>query len=129
MYTTIYEGIRRILRGEKMREIEELTSLHMVKNFIQKHNLSFLYISKENCSVCHALLPQVMELMEEFPLIQLGHIDVNVIEEIAGEFSIFTVPVLLLFVNGKEYLREARIVHLDLFNQKIKKIYEMYNNE
>lgn len=111
-----------------MREIEELTSLDMVENFIHKHNLSFLYISRPNCSVCHALLPQVLELMDQFPSIQLGHINADTVEEIAGRYSIFTVPVLLLFVEGKEYLREARMVHIDPFTKKINKIYELYTN-
>lgn len=111
-----------------MREIEELTSLDMVEHFIKKNSLSFLYISRPNCSVCHALLPQVLEVMESFPHIQLGHINADTVEEIAGKFSIFTIPVLLLFVEGKEYLREARIVHLDLFTQKIHKIYELYSH-
>lgn len=111
-----------------MRKITELTSLEAVENFILQHNLSFLYISRPSCSVCHALLPQVLELMDQFPDIQLAHINADAVEEIAGKFSIFTVPVLLLFVEGKEYLREARMVHLDQFTQKINKIYEMYIN-
>jgi thiol-disulfide isomerase/thioredoxin len=107
-----------------MREFKDLTSLDMVDTFIQGSELSFLYISKNNCSVCHALLPQVQKLMEKYPNITLGHISVDTVEEIAGRFNIFTVPVLLLFVNGKEYIREARMVHMDLLEQKIDKIYE-----
>ncbi|MDE3839992.1 thiol reductase thioredoxin [Bacillus methanolicus] len=109
-----------------MREIEELTSLEMVEKFIKKHHLSFLYISRTNCSVCHALLPQVRNLMNQFPLIQLGHINADNVNEIAGYFSVFTVPALFLFVDGKEYVREARFVHLDQFKEKIKKIYDLY---
>lgn len=111
-------------RGVKMREFEKLISLEMVDTFIQNSELSFIYISKNNCSVCHGLLPQVQALMEKYPNIRLGHVNVDTVEEIVGRFNIFTVPVLLLFVNGKEYIREARIVHMDLFEQKIDKIYE-----
>lgn len=109
-----------------MREIAELTSIEMVDNFINDHSLSFIYISRPECSVCHALLPQVLELMEQFPRIELGYVNADAVEEIAGKFSIFTVPVLLLFVEGKEYSREARIVHLGPYKQKISKIYELY---
>lgn len=109
-----------------MREMEELTSLEMVDHFIKKHHLSFLYISRENCSVCHALLPQVRDVMMDFPLIQLGYINADDVEEIAGHFSIFTVPVLLLFADGKELWREARFVHLQPFKEKVKKVYDIY---
>jgi len=107
-----------------MREFTELTTIEMVMNFIQTHQLSFLYISQPNCSVCHGLLPQVQQLMIKYPEINLGHINTDEVMEVASHFSVFTVPVLLLFIDGKEYVREARIVHMDLFDEKIKKIYE-----
>lgn len=107
-----------------MREFEELTSLHDIDAFLKEHQLAFLYISRTNCSVCHALLPQVKQLMTAYPEIQLGHINADHVEAVAGKFSIFTIPVLLLFIEGKEYVREARIVHMDLFKEKIDKIYQ-----
>lgn len=107
-----------------MRTFEELTNIETVQVFIHKQPLSFLYISSSNCSVCHALKPQVRNLMGKYPLIVLGSVNTQEVTEIAGLFSIFTAPVLLLFVEGKEYIREARIVHMDLFDQKVNKIYE-----
>ncbi|MFA1820912.1 thioredoxin family protein [Virgibacillus oceani] len=107
-----------------MSEFTELTSIPQVDRFIAENQLTFLYISRNNCSVCHSLLPQVKELMNTFPEIKLGHILADDVEEIAGRFSVFTVPVLLLFVDGKEYVREARIVHMDLFADKMQRIYE-----
>lgn len=107
-----------------MREFTELTSIQSIDNFIKINQLSFLYVSRPNCSVCHGLLPQVQKLMEKYPEIKLGHINATAVEEVAGRFSIFTVPVLLLFVEGKEYIREARIVHMDLFEEKLDKIVE-----
>src|SRR5690625_2241139 len=96
--------------GVYMREFKELTSLSQAEAFIAENQLAFLYISRNNCSVCHSLLPQVGELMEKFPAIEPGHIVADDVEAVAGRFSVFTVPVLLLFVGGKEYVREARIV-------------------
>lgn len=106
-----------------MREFIDLTSMDAIEEFISENELSFLYISRPNCSVCHGLLPQVKELMENYPKIKLGHINSDEVQAVAGRFSIFTVPVLLLFVEGKEYVREARIVHMDQFDDKINKIY------
>lgn len=103
----------------------ELTSLTLVEEFIKDHQLSFLYVSRTNCGVCHALLPQLKSLLEEFPFIQLGYINADDVEEIAGRFSIFTVPALLLFVDGKEMIREARFVHMQALQEKISKIYNM----
>src|SRR5699024_9163162 len=107
-----------------MRTFEKLTTITAVHHFIQNHTLSFLFISQPNCSVCHGLFPQVQRLMMNYPEIKPGHINAAEVPEVAGAFSVFTAPVLLLFVEGKEYIREARIVQLDLFEEKIDKIYE-----
>jgi len=107
-----------------MREFEPLRSIEAIDTFIQAHTLAFLFISMPGCSVCGGLLPQVRQLMKDFPEIHLGHVDADDVAEVAGRFNILTAPVLLLFVEGKEYVREARIVHMDMFEEKIRKIYE-----
>ncbi|MET3699367.1 thiol-disulfide isomerase/thioredoxin [Bacillus oleivorans] len=111
-----------------MRTFEELQTIEAVDSFITSHVLSFVYISRTGCSVCHALLPQVGELMEKFPEIRLAHVNSAEVEEVAERFTVFSVPALLLFVEGKEYLREARAVHMSLFEEKLQKIYEGYMN-
>ena len=106
-----------------MKSIHELNSIEMVNGFIQDHPLAFLYISTPHCSVCHALLPQVQSMLNRYTKIKLGHVDANAVKEVAGQFSVFTAPVLLFYVDGKEYIREARIVHMQLLDEKLNKIY------
>jgi len=108
------------------QSFKDLMTIEEVDQFIENNTLAFLYISKTNCSVCHGLLPQVKQMMENYPKIKTAHINTDDIPKIAGKFSIFAVPVLLLFVEGKEYIREARIVHMDLFKEKVDNIYEHF---
>lgn len=108
-----------------MREFEQLTSVESANEFISHHQISFLYISMTGCSVCHALQPQVQKLLTKYPDIQMATINAQEVPAVAGSFSVFTAPVLLLYVEGKEYIREARIVHLDLLEEKISKIYDL----
>ncbi|KKB73043.1 MULTISPECIES: thioredoxin family protein [Bacillus] len=109
-----------------MKEVIELTSMISIEKFVNDHKLSFIYISRPQCTVCHAVLPQLRALLAQFPKIKLGHIDADIVEEVAGRFSVFTVPVLLLFIEGTEFLREARFVHFDQFEQKLKRVYRLY---
>ena len=51
------------------------------------------------------------------------------VEEIAGHLSIFTAPTLLLFVEGKEYLREDRFVRFADLEEKLTRIYELYTSD
>jgi len=101
-----------------------LTSLDEINQFIEENDLAFLYFTTPNCSVCHGLRPQIEAMLEQYPKIKRAEIDASEVREAAGQFSVFTAPVLLLFVYGKEYIREARIVHTAELNEKIKRIYE-----
>lgn len=109
-----------------MSEYKELYSIEEIDTFISTNSLSFLYISSPGCSVCKGLWPQIQDLLGSYPKIKLAHIDTSNVEEVAGRFSVFTVPVLLLFIEGKEYIRKARIVHLDLLNKEINRILEAF---
>ncbi|MBU8906217.1 thioredoxin family protein [Desertibacillus haloalkaliphilus] len=111
-----------------MERLTELTSLEMVETFIQDHSLSFLYVSRTNCGVCHALLPQVKEVLMQYPRIQFGFINADHLEEIAGYLSVFTVPALIFYIEGKEYFREARFVQIESLNEKIQKMYRLTNS-
>ncbi|AJO19198.1 thioredoxin family protein [Bacillus paralicheniformis] len=109
-----------------MKEITELTSMAAIEKFITGHKLSFIYISRPQCTVCHAVLPQLRVLLTRFPKIKLGHINADIVKEVAGWFSVFTIPVLLLFIEGTECLREARFVHFEQLEQKLKRVYQLY---
>lgn len=102
-----------------------LTTVTAVEKFMEDHQFSFLYVSRTNCGVCHAILPQLKDLLKEFPLIHLGHINADDVEEIAGRLSVLTVPALILFVEGKEIIREARFVQMRSLHEKISKVYNM----
>ena len=110
-----------------MKDMENLTTIDDVDRFINSHNLSFIYVSRENCGVCHAVLPRLRELLDHYKDIHLGFVDASQLEEIAAKLSVFTVPALLLFIEGKEYLREARFVHFDELKIKLDSLYELYN--
>ena len=105
-----------------MKPFQELITMDEIDAFITSNQLAFLFLSRPNCSVCVSLLPQIETVMENYPTIKTAYINTEVIPEVAGRFSIFTVPVLILFYEGKEYLREARIVPISPFNEKINRI-------
>lgn len=112
-----------------MKPFQELTSMDEIDSFITSNQLAFLFLSRPNCSVCVSLLPQIKTVMENYPSVKTAYINTEVIPEVAGRFSIFTVPVLILFFERKEYLREARIVPIAPFNEKINRIVQGVESE
>jgi thiol-disulfide isomerase/thioredoxin len=109
-----------------MKKLNELTTLKMVEEFLENHEMSFLYVSTPECSTCHAILPKLRELLDVYLLIHLGHINASKVEEVAEKFLILTAPIMLLIIDQKEYLREDRFVRFNILEEKLEKIYEMY---
>ncbi|MFC5449901.1 thioredoxin family protein [Paenibacillus aestuarii] len=107
-----------------MKEMYELISMDEIETFLDKNELSFLYISRPECSVCHALLPKLQNLLLKYPNIQLGHINADQIEEVAANFLVFSVPTMLFMNHHREYLRTDRFVRLDELNDKIGELYD-----
>lgn len=109
-----------------MTTFNTIDSNETLDDFLSTEGVSFLYISRPNCSVCVSLLPQIETVFEDFPQVKTAYVNQANVPEVAGRFNIFTVPVLILFVNGKEYLREARIVPIEPFREKVSKIVNGY---
>lgn len=105
--------------------MQYLNTLIEVDHFLEEHPLTFLFISGKTCSVCVALKPKVEKMLKKYPEIKAAYTQIEDISALAGKFSIFTVPVLLFFVEGKEMIRRARIVAMDDLDDQIRKYYEL----
>lgn len=103
---------------------QTLTSIDEYHSFINKHPLVVIHVMRDNCSVCHAVLPQIEDMLREFPDIPLGVVNQSNVEEIAGELSIFTVPVDLIFLNGKEMHRQGRFIDMQQIEHQLSIMYE-----
>lgn len=110
-------------------EMKRAQSIEEVRSFVQQEDISILYISRPNCSVCHSLLPQIEELLEDYQKVTTLYVDADEIPEIAGEYEIFTVPVLIVSVEGREMFRKARIIPIEELNQQLGKLYSAYWDE
>ena len=103
-----------------------LHTMEEVEQFIENNQLAFLYVTQPHCSVCHGLFPQLVPILDRYRNIATAQIDATAVQEAAGQLSLFTAPVALLFVEGKEYLRKARFIPLHELEGEIAKIYKHY---
>ncbi|MGM0218607.1 thioredoxin family protein [Enterococcus sp. AZ126] len=109
--------------------MEKLQTIQDVVTFINKNHLAFLYVSQENCSVCHALRPKLTELLKRYPKIELREVEADKVKEISAEYLIFSAPTLLFFVEGKEYIREGKFVQLKKLAEVIEQIYQFEESQ
>lgn len=107
-----------------MKKIVDLIKLDKV---LSEKSLVLIYFSGEKCNVCHALKPKIEAIVQQsFPSIHMVEIPTEEAPELVGRFRMFSVPAVLLFVEGREYLREVRNVSTSDLIQKIEKIVSLY---
>ncbi len=87
----------------------ELESLGQLDQLLQEHTGLLLYFSTPQCNVCKVLRPKLTALFEEhYPEICHCYVDITVVPEISGQYSVFAVPTILLFLEGREFVRKSR---------------------
>lgn len=85
-----------------------------------------LYFYSNSCSVCLSLRPKIREMAEsEFPKLKYHEIDAEANPLITAEASLFTAPVIILFIDGKEYVREGKYFSVAQLQEKIRRYYDM----
>ena len=92
-----------------------------------KENLAvMLYFSAPTCNVCHALKPKLLEAIEtNFKEFKIISIDTSIEQEIAAHYSVFAIPTVLIFLDGREFLRKSRHMSVDEVVREIQRPYEI----
>ena len=85
-----------------------------------------LYFTSPDCNVCKVLIPKVRELIDQkFPEMILHFIDISENPMTAAELQVFTVPVILIYFEGREYIRKVRNIGLFELESEISRPYEL----
>lgn len=103
----------------------EYNSLEELKTFIHSGRIRLIYLSKPDCGVCTAIKPKIEEILQKYPEMQGTYVNMDLIPQSAGEFSIFTIPGILIYVDGRETIREARYISVEDLTSQIDRFYSM----
>ena len=97
-----------------------------IESEIKEHLAVMLYFSAPTCNVCHALKPKLLEAIESnFQEFKIISIDVSKSQEIAAHFSVFAIPTVLIFLDGREFLRKSRHMSVEEVIKEIKRPYDI----
>lgn len=103
-----------------IKTIEEL------EKFVSDNTGAVIYFSAEHCSVCKVLKPKLLEYLEEnYPQMTFAYVNTVESKEIAAQKSIFTIPTILFFFEGKEFIRKSRNVNFSELDSELSRIYEI----
>ncbi len=97
-----------------------------IKKIIEENLAVMVYFSAPTCNVCHALKPKLLEAIDKnFKEIKVISIDTSLDQEVAAHFSVFAIPTVLVFLDGREFLRKSRHMSVDEVVREIKRPYDI----
>jgi thiol-disulfide isomerase/thioredoxin len=96
-----------------------------IEELIKNNEMALVYFGSKSCSVCNVMKPKVKELLKQYPKIKSVQVDVEESIEASAAYSAFTMPVILVFIEGKEIIREARHISMQDIDGKIERNYNM----
>jgi len=86
-----------------------LDATEALESFVQAHPIAAVYFSGPDCGVCHALRPRLEAMLaERFPELTLAEVDCGRLPETAAQNGVFSIPTLVVWLEGREFLRRAR---------------------
>lgn len=102
----------------------KLKSIGEIENFIEENKIALLYFSSQDCNVCIELLSKIESLLMSFPKINAREVEIEKLLLVTGKYSVFTLPCIIIFIKGKESIREARFISVKELQNKIEKLYK-----
>lgn len=85
-----------------------------------------LYFYNDSCAPCKILRPKVQNLIEsDFPNIDFQLVNADQYPAISAQFGVFSSPTILVFFEGKVFIRESKNISISELHEKIERIYKM----
>lgn len=105
---------------------DKVNSVDDIEKLIESSTAILLYFSTDQCNVCREFKPKIIKLLAgQFPKMRFQYINLGLLKEAAGKFSVFAVPTILVYFDGKEFFREGRNLGIDQLREKIERPYSM----
>lgn len=96
-----------------------------LNDLIENNSIAIIYFSGSKCGACEVIKTKVENMIENFPKIKSGEIDAEIHLEIAAKYNVFSLPIMLLFIEGKESIRLGRNLDLLELKEKLERYYKI----
>lgn len=101
-------------------------TINDINDTIKNNSLVILYFYGNSCGVCTVVKEMLEKELINYPKIKFVKIYCEDNIETFASFDIFTLPVILFYIDGKEYLREARNISVLNLMEDINRLYSIY---
>ena len=109
---------------------EQVESFEAFLKLKEEEPALLAYFSTETCNVCKVLKPKVAELIQaSFPKVKMVYIQTDKLPEVAAQNQVYAVPTLLVYFEGREYIRKSRNIGIGELEREIDRPYSMIFGE
>jgi len=103
-----------------------MNTIQNIEQSIKENVAVMVYFSAPTCNVCHSLKPKLLEeLNKNFSEFEVQSVDISVEESIAPHFDVYAIPTVLIFLDGKEFVRKSRHMSVSEVMDEIRRPYEI----
>lgn len=103
----------------------ELDSYDDIIQIINKNKLAIVYFTGKKCGACDVIKSKVENIISKYNKLKSCQINGEDNLDIGIRFQVYSVPLLLLFVEGKESIRVGRNINLMEIEDIINRYYEL----
>ena len=106
--------------------ISQIQTIEQINSVINTGEPVLIYFSGENCSVCKVLKPKIeQEVIKKFPKFKLYEVKTDIYKELTSQFTVFSIPTVLIFFDRKEFKRYGRNISIPLFIEELERPYNL----
>lgn len=106
--------------------ISQIQTTEQINSVINTGEPVLIYFSGENCSVCKVLKPKIeQEVIKNFPKFKLYEVKTDIYKELTSQFTVFSIPTVLIFFDRKEFKRYGRNMSIPLFIEELERPYNL----
>ncbi|MFR5266583.1 thioredoxin family protein [Clostridium sp.] len=103
----------------------KITASKEVENLINNEPISIVYFTGTTCMACDVIKEKVSEIIKGYPKVKMGIINGEEEVKLAADYSVFSLPLLILYVDGKESFRASRNFSVLEFTEILDRYYTM----
>lgn len=106
--------------------LQNIQTQQELNNSINTGEPVLIYFSGENCSVCKVLKPKIeQEVKTKFPKFKLYEVKTDLHKELVSQFSVFSIPTIVIYFDSKEFKRYGRNISIHHFLDEIQRPYTL----
>lgn len=99
-----------------------------MKDFIKNNKIAIIYFSGNECFACEVIKDKLYKIISPYKEVKIMEINALEEKELSAQLNVFTLPLAILYIDGKENSRYGRNVNIFEVKSLIDRFYNLIYN-